>query len=451
MGGFVNSTVSRIPNQLRVLIAIGVAVLPKAASAELTVKWDCYLPNASVDCAVVLSGLRSKIPFLTIVDESGGADVAVTLTSIPVANSRRFVCDFVGKTVDGSRTEVHTSDKIPNSIDASTATERILTKLERGLDDFMDQKVAAAVEDGVLTIRVVDPVQLPFSGRHEQTGIRWYVGPAVGIYFSDVQGVGINASGNASLSFNYSERNWRAQQSIGANYSQQSQPVPGTNETASIRFAGGSASNVLAWSLTPDKRWSLGMLVSAEKNPQANYKMRANASAGLEFDFIPRQTVNQQNFGFRCAIGPEFQHYDATNVQGRHQQVISSQFCEIFLSWHFVPVDLWASVGEAVVLQDLEYRSLSAGLSATWRVTDDLTVSPWVSLRQVNRAINEAESTDVSYSNPREVVTASMLATVQQGYTAPFGIQSGVSVRYLFGNGALSSDDQRWKNARNLR
>jgi hypothetical protein len=40
---------------------------------------------------------------------------------------------------------------------------------------------------------------------------------------------------------------------------------------------------------------------------------------------------------------------------------------------------------------------------------------------------------------------------VQQGYTAPFGVQAGLNVRYVFGNGSLSVEDQRWKGTSNLR
>jgi hypothetical protein len=434
------------------LVAIGGVLVPTVAAAQLHIRWDCYLPTGGVDCIALKNSLTSKVPFLRIASDPRAADVVVTLTSLPAENGTRFKLDFVGKITDGYRTEVHTTDKIPSSVDSTTTTVRLLTKLQRGLDDFMDQKVASEVaDDGALNLRLTDPSHLPFTGRPEQAGVKWFVAPAVGAYFSDVKGVGINASGNASLSFNYSERGWRAQQSIGVSYSQQSQPVPGTHETASIHFAGGSVGNVLAWSPLRDERWSLGLLLSAEKNPQANYRLRANGSVGLEFDVVPRQTVNQKNFGFRCAVGPEFQRYDATNVQGRIQQIIPRQFCEIFLSWHFAPIDVWASVGESAVLTDLSYRSFSASLSAAWRVTDNLTISPWFGLQQINRAINEAEPTNAVYVDSRQEIEASMLAAAHQGYTAPFGIQSGLSIRYLFGNGSLSSEDQRWKNATNLR
>ena len=432
-------------------LALCVELAPSNAWAELRVKWDCYLPSSGVDCAVLESSLTSKIPFLKIVPAERDADVVTTLTSLPSENGTRFKLDFVGKPVDGYRTEVHSTDKIPSSIDSTTATVRILTKLERGLDDFMDQKLAAEVKNGTLDIQVIDPVRLPFAGRPEQSSVKWYVAPGVGAYFSDVVGVGINASGGPSVSFNYSERMWRLQQLMSANYSRQSQPVAGTNETASIQFEGANAMNVMSWALTNDNRWSLGLLLSAEKNPQANYTFRANGSAGLEFDLVPRQTVNQKNFGFRCAVGPEFQRYDATNIEGLHQQLIGRQFCDLFLSWHFQPIDLWASLGETSVLEDIAYRSFSASFSATWRVTDNLIVSPWVSLQQINQAIDEAQPTNTVYADPRQEVEASMLAAVQQGYTAPFGIQSGLSIKYVFGNGSLASEDQRWKSTSNLR
>jgi hypothetical protein len=431
--------------------ALWVAVAPFAAMAAVKMKWDCYLPNASIDCVVIESSLTSKIPFLTIVSDERQADVVVTLTSVPTEGGTRFELRFLGKRIDGYATEVRTSDRIPDSIDAATATVRIMTKLERGLAQFMDQKTEAEVKKGRLTIQVVDPVRVPFTGRPVQESLKWYIAPSVGTYFSEVEGVGVNASGNASLFFNYSEPEWRVQQSISANYSRLSQPVPGTSETASIQFAGGNAGNVLSWALTKDTRWSLGLLLSAEKNPQANYELRANGSVGVEFDLIPLQTVNQRNFGFRCAIGPEFEHYQSTNVQGIDQQVVGRQFCDVFLNWHFAPVDVSGTLGETTLLEDTDYRSFSVSLSATWRLTDNLTISPWVSLQQINKAINESLPTNAVYADPRQEIEASMLAAVQQGYTAPFGVQSSLTIRYLFGNGSLSTEDQHWKNASNLR
>ena len=436
---------------MALLVGAGAVLWPAMAAADLNIKWDCYLPGANVDCAVLQTSLTSKIPFLKVVSNQRDADVSVTLTSVPAEDGTRFSLDFVGKRVDGRATDVHTTDRIPSSIDPTTAMVRLMTKLERGLDDFMDQKIAAEVKDGALTLVLVDPVRLPFTGRPQQESIKWYVTPGVGANFSDVEGVGINASGSASIAFSYSGREFRVQQWMSANYFQQSQPVAGTTETASIHFAGANALNVLSRSFGRNGRWSAGLLVSFEKNPQANYDFRANGSVGIEYDLIPRQTVNQKNFGFRCAIGPEFQRYDATNIEGLDQQVVGRQFCDLFLSWHFVPVDVGATLGETTIVEDWQYAAFSAGLSATWRLTDNLLISPWVSLQEIEKAIDEAQPTNVVYSDPKQEVEASMLAAIQQGYTAPFGVQSGLSIRFLFGNGSLASEDQRWKGVSNLR
>ncbi len=444
-----------LERRLRIAFALvaAVAVLlgARPAAAALRVKWDCYLPTGGVDCVVLESSLTSKIPFVVIVGDAASADVLATITSLPAEDGTRFKLDFVGKIVDGYDTEVHTTDRIPSSIDSATATVRILTKIERGLDDFMDQKIAAEVKNGTLDIQLLDPVRMPFTGRPQQSSVKWYVAPTLSSWFSSVQGVGVNANGNASVGFNLSEPSWRVQQWIGASYSRQSQPVPGTTETASIDFAGASTGNVLSWGLTRDHKWNLGLLASAEKNPQANYAFRANASLGIELDLVPRQTVNQKNFGFRCAAGPAAQRYDATNVQGLDRQLVAREFCDLFLAWHFVPVDVWASVGETAILEDLSYRAFNASLSLTWRVTDNFLVSPWVNLQQINRAIDEAHPSNVVYADPRQEIEASMLSAVQQGYTAPFGVQAGLSVRFVLGNGSLSIEDQRWRNASNLR
>jgi hypothetical protein len=82
---------------------------------------------------------------------------------------------------------------------------------------------------------------------------------------------------------------------------------------------------------------------------------------------------------------------------------------------------------------------------------DNLIVAPWVYVQQINQAINEAQPTTSVYRDPRLEVQASMLAAVQQGYTAPFGVQAGLSIKYFFGNGSLSIEDQRWKGTSNLR
>jgi hypothetical protein len=171
----------------------------------------------------------------------------------------------------------------------------------------------------------------------------------------------------------------------------------------------------------------------------------------VEFDLIPRQTVNQKNFGFRCAVGPEVQRYDTTNVDGVNHQLVGRQFCDVYLSWHFAPIDLWASVGETTVLESFDFRAATVGFSCTWRVTDNLLIAPWMNVQGINKAINEGQASTAVYSDPKQEVEASMLAAIQQGYTAPLGVQSGLSVRYLFGNGSLASEDQRWKNVSNLR
>jgi hypothetical protein len=280
-----------------------VALWPGAAAAELRVKWDCYLPSGNVDCAVLQSSLTSKIPFVTMASDPGRADVSVTITSLPTEDGTRYRLDFVGKRVDGYATEVHTTDRIPSSIDSATATVRLMTKLERGLDDFMDQKIAAEVKDGKLVLDCSTPfVCRSRGGRSRAPNGTWRLGSAR-------TSATCRASGSTrreARPFNYSERTWRAQQSMSVNYNQQCQPVAGTTETASIQFFGANAINVLAWSLGSEGRWSAGLLLSGEKNPQANYTFRANGSVGLEFDLIPRQTVNQKNFGSDARSGPSF-------------------------------------------------------------------------------------------------------------------------------------------------
>ena len=433
------------------VVAFAILVAPSSAHAALHIKWDCYLPGTNVDCAMLESSLVSKVPFVEPIDDEHKADVVVTVSSVPAEDATRFKFDFVGKSVDGYSSSVHTTDKIPSSVDATTSLVRIMTKLERGLADFMEQKEASEVQKGKLSIILTDPVDAPFTGRPEQTAKSWYVAPTLGSYLSDVVGVGVNAWASAAIAFNVSHRTWRLQQTLGGSYTRESQPVAGTSETASIDFAGAWANNVLSRDLTNDHRLSVALLLAAEKNPQANYRMRANGSVGVEFDLVPRQTSSQQNFGFHCAVGPEVQIYDATNLEGLDEQVVPRESCDVFFTWHFKPIDLAATVGENIVMKQIDYTAFSASLGATWRVTDNLVIAPWVSLQETVKAINEAEPAPTTFTDPKQEVEASMRAAVEEGYTAPFGIQSGLTLKYIFGNGSLASEDQRWKNATALR
>ena len=423
----------------------------RTAFADLKMHWSCYVVGGNVDCVKLEGSLTSAIPFLRSVSEVSKADVAVSVRSLPDEDGTRYRIDLVGKRVAGEAIEVHTNDRIPSFVDADTAMLRVLTKLERGLDDFMGQKDPARAKNGKLTIELTDPAHLPFTGRPEQSGRKWFVAPGVAATFSDVVGVGINATGNAAVLFNYSERKWRLQQWVGVTYTRMSQPVPGTDETADVDFLGLNVNDVLDWSFTKDGRWSAGLLFGSEKNPQANYAFRSNVSVGVEFDVRPRETVSERNLGFRCAVGPELQRYDTTNIEGRDQQIVGREFCDAFVSWHFRPIDVFGTVGETVLLQNPDYRAFSISLSAIWRITDDVTLSPWVTVQQINKAIDEAMPVTAVYSDPRDEIRASMIAGVQQGYTAPFSVQSGLTLRYLFGNGTLDSEDQRWKNVSNLR
>ena len=421
------------------------------ANAALVVAWSCYVPNSRIDCAVIKSSLTSRIPFLKMTNDVDQADVALTLRTVSADGGTRFKIDVVGRALDGYRTEVHTTEKVPGNVDAAATMVRVLTKLERALDDFMAQKETAEFENGTLTIRVSDPAEQPYAGRREQSAILWYLAPSLSGQMSNVRGVGLNVSSGASLDFNYSAPRWRLQQGAGASFRQISQPVPGTEESASVQFMGGSATNVFSRSLTENNRFTLGLLLSAEKNPQANYRMRGNASLGVEFNLVPRQTAKQKNLGFHCAIGPEYHHYDARNIQDLERQTVVRSFCDAFVSWHFQPVDVSANLGGNAILGTFDYRSITLDLSATWRVSDNVTIAPWFTIQQVHKAINEAQPISNPYSNPRQEIEASMRAAVQRGFTSPLSIRSGVSIRYVFGNGSLNAEDQRWKYATNLR
>ena len=334
-----------------------------------------------------------------------------------------------------------------------TATVRIMTKLERGLDDFMDQKDGRGGQERQARHRAErSGRRCPSRDAPSRASLKWYVAPTRRLVLQRRRGSRRQRFGQRVAVL----------QLLGANVGgsavvrRELQPRRASRSPVRTRRRASSSSRRkreqrLSRALTRDHRGALGLLFGREKNPQANYTFRANASAGLEFDLVPRQTVNQKNFGFRCAVGPEFQRYDATNVEGIDRQFVGRQFCDVFLSWHFQPIDL----GEASGRHRLARASLPGllgGLSATWRVTDNL-IALAVGLVATDQPGDQRGRSRRTPSTPIPVrrCEASMLAAVQQGYTAPFGLQSGLSIKYIFGNGSLSIEDQRWKGTSNLR
>jgi hypothetical protein len=114
---------------------------------------------------------------------------------------------------------------------------------------------------------------------------------------------------------------------------------------------------------------------------------------------VPRQTVNQNNLGFRRALGPEFRHYDVANIEELNAKLVGRQFRDIFLSLHFEPLDVSGILGETSWLEDVAFRSFSASLSATWRLTDNPMLSPWTYVQEINTAIDEAQPTSAVHTD----------------------------------------------------
>ena len=407
------------------------------ASADLRVGWDCFLPDAQVECGEVASAFFPSVPGVERQDAAEG-DVAVSLRSVAVPSGRRYVADFGGAPATNGEMPSDAIafslvEQVPDAAGHDRTLMLLVALLQRGTVPFMHVPTPGEAEGGVLRLEATAGAQdlaaadQP-SGDDARSG--WYVRPEVS---GELVSAGVQvASLSGGLEVSHSTRSLRWLLSGSGGYRHLDVTLPSGRLRGGFVQARGSTT--LAHSIGGG--FSVALLGGAQRQPQNNLDLRGEAGVGLEWVHREFLRADEGNFGARYRLHGVWDDYDTETVLGQRSRLYARQSLGLFARWHLDDVDLDADVGGGAVADQPELWDVGGELSATLRLAEGLELSVSGSILYRGGAVHEPA--DPSQLDP--------IASVVSG--SDFGeltYATGLSLSYSFGNGLLRAQDQRWR------
>lgn len=400
---------------------------PLQTQQPLTVAWDCYLPDDRIACTTLQVAHFSALPFLvqTSFEE---ADVLIRVRSQKVPTGRAYVLAFEGKRDHPSFV---IEDRVLDTIQAQGLLLRLVADLQRGMAPYLAlESPGSSDESGAITLRLRDPAAGPVKASGGDKTTRWYVAPSINAEASldSISRVSVLATVLA----NWSSKDWRLRANFGANYRRFALDEEGQEP---LSWDVLSVWNQTTIAHTIWRGLSVGTTTIVAHDPPDNQLFTIRPLFGFEWVLKPYLETDESNVGVRYVFGGEHVRFWRTNLQRLDQQSFLLHDLAAFVRWHFERVDAQLTVSGRSIVDDLQYSSVSAAGSVTWRITDDLwlTGSGDASIR--NRLINTPLRPP---DNPLEQIFSGR-------NFGTFAYSTSLSLTYAFGNSLLDSQDQRWR------
>ncbi len=402
-----------------------------SAKATINVYWDCYLEVSKVDCQLLHTSYFSSMSMIVPVSNEEGADVSIKIRSIPITTKAqdgdRYSVDFYGH---GDLPKFVILDTIPNNYSNEGTLVRLIGNLQKGTAPFLAiVEPSRTDKDGIIAIKFTDPTLDPAAPAGPDLS-GWYVSPSLWAQYSKTQMQLITLGGNVTV--NYSDDSWRFQLQGHANYQQTTVPVNGDELVAEVFDYFGKT--IVSYSFY--KNWSVAVILDAAHFPGKNLDARVNSSVGLEWNLVPFLKTNDKSVAIRYIIGSEYQNYVSQNINRNDEEFFVKHSLLAYFTWHFETVDLTTSMGVLSPIDKYEFFELTSDLSLNWRIIDNLSIVPSLSVDYVPTRLNEPFEQDLS--NP--------LSTFYGGGNfSDISYSGNLSVVFTFGNSLLKNQDQRWK------
>ncbi|MBX3250972.1 MAG: hypothetical protein KF901_27595 [Myxococcales bacterium] len=392
------------------------------AEAQLGVRWDCYLDAGAIDCATLANAYAESVPGVTLT--SSDATVSVGVRSIEVATRRRYLV-----AVEGGGSRVELAREVAQSRGAEQTLLDVLALLHRGTVPFLDVAAPGRVEGGAFTLRAAGAsAATAADGERETT---WYGRPWIS---GEVVSAGVQVHGVAGgLELNRSTESHRLRVVGDAAYRYVRFDLPGGDELRGGFFRA-SGSVVGARSL--GRGVSVAALGGAQRQPQNNLALRAELGAGVEWIRAPFLATDGTNFGIRYRVRALWDRYVSETTQGHERRVYPHHALGVFALVHYAAVDLTLDLGVGAPLLEPGLWDVNGRATLTFRVAGALEIVLGGMLIVRGGAIHE----------PGDPSALSPVATIMAG--SDFGrltYQAELSFAYTFGNGALRTQDRRWR------
>lgn len=396
-----------------------------SASADLNVKFDCYLPSGPVDCQSLRTSYFSTMTFLKAVDDDKNAYLTVQVRTLPAdPRSVRYILVFNGA---GEAPDFSLIEDIPTTISSDAILQKVLINLQKGTGPYLSvEQMGQTGEDGLFVLKY----SIPGDKKNTRPTTGWYQNTSISGNVSSGDSDYIN--GSLSTGVNYSDPSWRFKAGASANYQKITVRYGGNEENLEVVSFNGKT--LIA--RTVDKGWSVAALVRAGYEPAGNLDFNGEAGVGLAWDLVPFMKGNDNSFGVKYLVGVTHQNYVDPNVLDEMSKTFVAHGAELYFSWHFDRLDLTAGLGASSIINDYRFARVGGSMGATWRITDRL---------------NASLSFDAGYR--RAIINAPKEENAENGLEqffaggnyANFTYSTMLSLGYIFGNSALDRQDQRWK------
>lgn len=403
------------------LAALALVALDTKAEAQMRVRWDCYLEAAALDCATLANAYAESVPGVALT--ASDASVSIGVRSIEVATRRRYLVE-----VEGSGSRVALAREVAQSRGPEQTLLDVLALLHRGTIPFLEVAAPGRVESGAFTLRAGPAAEAASEDAIETAwyGRPWISGEAVS---AGVQVYGVSGG----LELNRSSEAHRLRVVGEAAYRYVRFDLPSGDELRGGFFRAG-ASVVGARSV--GRGVSVAVLGGVQRQPQNNLALRAELGAGVEWIRAPFLATDGTNFGARYRVRAMRDRYVSETTQGHEERTYPHHAFGVFALVHYAAVDLTLDVALGAPLLEPALWDVQGRAALTFRVAGALEIVLGGSLIVRGGAIHQ----------PVDAGALSPVGTIIAG--SDFGrltYQAELSFAYTFGNGALRTQDRRWR------
>lgn len=403
------------------------------ARADLRVEWDCFLPEAGVECREVANAFFPSVP--GVERAADAPDLSLRLRSVEVASHRRYFADFRGRPLGargpGEEEVAFTLiEEAPTAAGADRTLMLLVALLQRGIVPYLHVATPGAADDGVLRLEAAAADGGAAAPSPDEARSGWYLRPSLS---GEIVRAGVRViSLQSGLELNWSEPSWRWLASASASYRHLDLELPDGRLQGGFWQARGRS--VLARSLGGG--FDAAVIGGARREPQNNLDVRAEAGLGLEWVHREFLRADEGNLGARYQLLGTWDRYETETVLGQTARLYPRQALSLFARWHLEAVDLEADVTAGAVADQPELWDLGSDLTITLRLAQGLDLELSGSIIYRGGAVHE----------PADATALDPVASVVSG--SDFGrltYVSAISLGYSFGNALLRSQDQRWR------
>lgn len=406
------------------------------------VAWDCYVQDAWLDCL----GLGQRLFAMGFAQPSDAAParVRVRIRSMPEIVG---VEGFVRYTVDvfdppqAPEPSATWSERMSGALSSTVQAQRVLDRVIVSLAPWLDVESAAG-DDGTFRITLRDPATTPGDADDDDATpdddkrAGWAFRPglyASGSYTSN----SADFNGSAYLMATWYHPDWRfsADVSGGLDYSRVS--YGDIEDTYRGQSLSGSVSGMRGlW--RGARRGGVSTRLSADvwtDTGVSNTRLAASADLGVEYVLFPFRVADANgNFFAQYSIGPRYLSLQVANLEGDTRLVYGQHSINVGFDWHFDAVDLSLWSGVTSNLTRPEFTTFDGSASADFRITQNLSLSPWVS---ASHAVARIDQPGTAQGGTLDELRASSQWT-------QFSLDGGLSVSLSLGAVQLAALDQRW-------